>query len=145
MPGFSWPNNAKAAVSLTFDDARTTQLDVGIPILDSFGIKGTFFVSPEFVGDRLAEWQTVPVKGHEIGNHTMTHPCSECFEFVRERKNALEDYDLERMARELDDANAWIAERFGSVPTSFAYPCGHTSVGRGRDTRSYIRLTEHKV
>jgi peptidoglycan-N-acetylglucosamine deacetylase len=35
---FSWPDGARAAVSLSFDDARLSQVDVGLPILDRNGV-----------------------------------------------------------------------------------------------------------
>ena len=31
---FKWPEGKKMAISLTFDDARITQIDKGIPLLD---------------------------------------------------------------------------------------------------------------
>lgn len=140
MPDSPWPDTAQAALSLTFDDARSSQMDVGIPILNEHGIRGTFFVSYHAAEERLTEWKAAAASGHEIGNHTQTHPCSGCFDFVRERGNALEDYDLRKMAADIDQASAWIADRFGARPTSFAYPCGQTFVGRGIATRSYVPL-----
>ena len=40
--GFRWPKGKRAAVSLSFDDARTSQLDVGIPLLDRHKVPATF-------------------------------------------------------------------------------------------------------
>ena len=34
---FSWPEGKHAAISLTFDDARISQVDNGLPILDEYG------------------------------------------------------------------------------------------------------------
>ena len=47
-----FPGRAKAAVSVTFDDARPSQLDRGIPILDRHGVRGTFYVLPRRVAKR---------------------------------------------------------------------------------------------
>ena len=44
--GFPWPEGARAAVSLSFDDARPSQVDVGLPIFDRHGVKVTFFLVP---------------------------------------------------------------------------------------------------
>lgn len=140
--GFAWPEGKRAAVSLTFDDARLTQPDVGIPILDRFGVKATFYVTPRNMSERLDAWKSAVRAGHEIGNHTVTHPCSGNYSWSRD--NALEDYTLERMEKELLDANAVIAEMFGVTPRTFAYPCAQTFVGRGENTRSYVPLvTRH--
>src|SRR5437016_1452750 len=101
MPSFTWPGGARAAVSLSFDDARPSQAERGIPLLDRLGMRATFFVSPERVLDP-APWKRAAQAGHEIGNHSMTHPCSGNFPWSRD--NALEDYTLERMEKELLDA-----------------------------------------
>jgi hypothetical protein len=135
---FRWPQGKKAALSLTFDDARPSQIDTGLPILDKYRVKATFYISPENLVNRLAGWRQAVKNGHEIGNHTLTHPCTGNYAFSRE--NALEDYSLDRMTREIDDATGIILEKLGVRPTSFAYPCGQTFVGRGQDVKSYVPL-----
>ena len=45
-PDFQWPEGKKMGLSLTFDDARLSQVDKGIPLLDKYGIKATFNLSP---------------------------------------------------------------------------------------------------
>ncbi len=76
--------------------------------------------------------------GHEIGNHTLHHPCSANFPWSRE--HALEDYCLDRMEAELLAANEAIEGICGVRPRTFAYPCGQTFVGRGEALASYIPL-----
>lgn len=137
MPSFSWPNKKSAALSLSFDDARFSQLDNGVPLLDSLGVRATFYVSPPLMEKRAEEWRAV-ARNHEIGNHTLTHPCSGNFLWSRER--ALEDYTLEKMETELRDANAAIRTITGITAQTFAYPCGQTFVGHGENTRSYVPL-----
>ncbi len=134
----AWPEGKRAAVSLTFDDARPSQVDRGLGILDACGVRATFYVSPGAVEQRLDGWRRAVAAGHEIGNHTLSHPCSGNFAFSR--ANALEDYTLERMERELVDSSAAIEHLLGVVPTTFAYPCGQSFVGRGQDVRSYVPL-----
>lgn len=136
--GFSWPEGRSCAMSLSFDDARTSQVDVGIPLLDQYGVKGTFFVLPGNLEARLEGWKRAVSAGHEIGNHTVNHPCTG--NFVSARKKALEDYTLAKMHFELVEANRRIKEALGVLPTTFAYPCGEKFVGRGLDTRSYVPL-----
>ncbi|MCW5968545.1 MAG: polysaccharide deacetylase family protein [Blastocatellales bacterium] len=137
-PNFAWPGNARAAISLSFDDARTSQVDVGTALLDRYGVKATFFVVPSSVEQRLEGWKAAVAAGHEIGNHSLTHPCSGNFPWSRQK--ALEDYSLEKMHRELVEANERIRHLLGVAPETFAYPCGQTFVGRGLDTRSYVPL-----
>jgi peptidoglycan/xylan/chitin deacetylase (PgdA/CDA1 family) len=67
-------------VSLTFDDGYYSAFSKGIPILDAVGIKCTFYTITTLVNDTYdgyvtqAQLQTLYKNGHEIGNHTRTHP-----------------------------------------------------------------------
>ncbi|MBA7486634.1 hypothetical protein ES707_22195 [subsurface metagenome] len=133
---FRWPEGKRAAISLTFDDARFSQVERGLPILDEYGAKATFYVSIEPLEKRLDEWKRAIANGHEIGNHTLTHPCSGNFSFARER--ALENYTLDKMRNELEEANNIIERLLDVRPVTFAYPCGQKYVGRGRNLKSYV-------
>jgi hypothetical protein len=138
---FPWPDGKRCAVSFSFDDARPTQLDNGIPILDEFGVRGTFYVSLQPLCAARERWQAVIASGHEIGNHTVNHPCSANYHWC---KVHLEDYTLDRVAAELDDAQAAIEREVGVRPQTFAYPCGNTFVGRGEQTQSYVPLVSRR-
>lgn len=142
MTTFVWPHGHAAALSLSFDDARPSQLDFGAPVFDRHGYKATFYVSLSPLRLRAEEWKGAAANGHEIGNHTVYHPCTG--NFVWSREHALEEYTLEQMAAELDAANQQIKEIVGVEAMTFAYPCGQTFVGRGTETRSYIPLVAEK-
>lgn len=68
-------NNSERKIALTFDDGpHKTYTPEILDILDEFGIKATFFVvgcnceeNPEIVLREISS-------GHEIGNHTYSHP-----------------------------------------------------------------------
>lgn len=135
-PPFPWPDGRKAAMCLTFDDARLTQADLGIPLLNQFGVKGTFYVSFHALRQRLDAWRAAVAQGHEIGNHTVRHPCTGNFRWSRGA--ALEDFTLEQIEQDLLEANATLEEALDVKPRSFAYPCGQKFVGRGENARSYI-------
>lgn len=135
---FPWPEGKQAAVSLSFDDGRTSQVDIGLDLLERFGAKVTFYVTPSAVERRLEGWKRAAAAGHEIANHSLTHPCSGNFQWSRER--ALENYTLAMMRTELVEADRQIEALLGVRPATFAYPCGQTFVGRGVKTRSYVPL-----
>jgi beta-glucosidase len=135
---FTWPDGKKMAISLTFDDARFSQVDVGIPIMNKYEVKGTFYVSPDRMMERLTGWKEALETGHEIGNHTQTHPCTGNFPWAREK--ALESFTLKDIALEMENANRTVSEVLGITPVSFAYPCGQKFIGRGNSLRSYIPL-----
>jgi peptidoglycan/xylan/chitin deacetylase (PgdA/CDA1 family) len=135
---FLWPEGKKMALSLTFDDARLSQIDTGIPLLDKYGIKATFYISPESMLKRSDKWKSAVLNGHDIGNHSVYHPCSGNFAWSRNK--ALEEYTLQKMRTELDSANKLIKELLGIEPVSFAYPCGQTFIGRGINVKSYVPI-----
>jgi peptidoglycan/xylan/chitin deacetylase (PgdA/CDA1 family) len=136
--GFHWPNGKKVAVSLSFDDGRPSQIDVGLPLLDKHGVKATFYVNARSLGRRLEGWKKAAASGHEIGNHTNSHPCTVNLPFSR--KNALEDYTIPMMEKELDGNNTEIVRLLGVKPVTFAFPCGQKFIGRGVDVQSYVPL-----
>jgi peptidoglycan/xylan/chitin deacetylase (PgdA/CDA1 family) len=125
-------------VSLTWDDARPSQVELGVPILNRSGIRGTFYVLPRNLGRRVARWRAAAAQGHEIGNHTLNHPCTGNFVGWQTPETMLENYTLGRMERELLEANRRLRSALGVRPTSFAYCCGQSFVGRGTGLRSYI-------
>lgn len=135
---FKWPQGKQAALSISFDDARESQVTGGTQLLDQYGIKATFFVVPSSVEKQLDGWKKAVASGHEIGNHTLTHPCTGNFDFSR--KNALEDHTLNDMQKELTECNKRIKELLGVKAEVFAYPCGQKFVGRGEQTKSYVPL-----
>ena len=133
-----WPQGRRAAVSLSFDDARESQPDIGAALFERFKTKVTFYVVPPRVEGRLEGWKRLAKAGHEIANHPQLHPCSGNFAFSRDR--ALEDYTLERMRDELIESNRLLEKMLGTSPTSFAYPCGQSTLGRGVEAKSYVPL-----
>ncbi|HYE06457.1 MAG TPA: polysaccharide deacetylase family protein [Planctomycetota bacterium] len=138
---FAWPGGARAAVSITFDDGRPSQAR-GAEILAAHGLRGTFFVLMRQVAAAPEAWQAMARAGHEIGNHTRTHPCSG--NFAWSRPTALEDWTIERIAEDIDAASAEIAACFGARPRSFAYCCGQSFVGRGAGRRSYVPVVAER-
>ncbi len=133
---FSWPDNKVMALSLTFDDARPSQVEKGIPVLNRYDVDATFYVSPGNLTGKIDEWKKAIAEGHEIGNHTQTHPCTGNFPFARNK--ALESMTLHDIALEMEEANRSVEELLGVFPVSFAYPCGQKFVGRGGELRSYV-------
>jgi len=133
---FIWPEGKQIAISLSFDDARASQVDAGTALLDQYGVKATFYVVPNSVKQRLEGWKKAAATGHEIGNHSYNHPCTGNFPWSRQK--AIENYTLKTMKKELVLANQEIENLLGVKSEVFAYPCGQTYVGSGKNTRSYV-------
>jgi peptidoglycan-N-acetylglucosamine deacetylase len=139
---FKWPEGKQMALSLSWDDARPSQVQIGTAILDKYDTKATFYVLPGSVYDELGGWKKAVKAGHEIGNHSYNHPCSG--NFLWARKYALEDYSLSKMELEFDSSNEKLFQMLGVTPTQFAYPCGQTYIKRGIETQSYVPLIAEK-
>ena len=138
-PGtFPWPEGKRVAVSLSFDDARPSQADAGLAILGQHQVRATFYVMPVAVRKNLDGWKRVRDAGHEIGSHTMTHPCSGNFPWSRAR--ALEDLTRQQMRADIAKADKAIENLLSVKPGTFAYPCGQTFVGRGVERRDYVPI-----
>jgi hypothetical protein len=139
---FPWPHGKLAAISLSFDEALASQVDVGLDLLDKCGVKASFYVLPKAVKERLGGWKRAVAGGHEIGNHTMTRPCTLNYDWSVD--NPIENYSLQMIAKDIDDANAEIERSLGVTPRTFAYPCGQLFVGRGRQAQSYVHLVAER-
>jgi len=124
---FVWPPGKRAAVSLTYDDALTSQLDHALPALAGHHLRGTFFITDIAKNDD--RWKSVVARGHELAAHTMLHPCDAAQGWVK-KGNALQDYDMKRMEAELVE-NIALLKSLGAKrePFTFAYPCGSTWIG----------------
>ncbi len=125
---FVWPDGQRAAVSLSYDDAIDSQLDNAVPALDKAGIKATFYLtlSSESLRKRLPEWRALAAHGHELGNHTLFHPCSAS---LAGREWVTPDNDLDHIrasqwAAEVRVGNTMLQAIDGRTERTFTLPCG---------------------
>ena len=126
-------NGKKCAVVLTYDDALNVHVDKVLPALDSLGFKGTFYIpgSSQSFRARLDDWSAAAKMGHELGNHTLFHPCEGTApgrEWVP-RDYDLSRYTIRRMVDEITIANAFLEAIDGKTERTFAYPCGDMKAG----------------
>src|SRR5690606_14742454 len=135
-----WPEGKKMALSLSFDDARESNPTLGVALLDQYDVKATFFLVPSAVKKNLEGWKQAAASGHEMGNHSINHPCSGNFGWSG--KPSLYEYTLADMRKELEQANTEIQELLGVTPKVYAYPCGQTYLGRGANAQSFIPLID---
>lgn len=144
-----WSAGYQGAVSLTFDDGMRSQFEIGVPLLNRHGIQATFYVNPrEHDAENLARWSEAAAQGHEIGNHTVNHPCSKNFAFIADTgRRALEEMSWNEMAWELAETNRRLAAvQANPRVVSFAYPCYQPFLGKGAARVSYVPLVlEHCI
>jgi peptidoglycan/xylan/chitin deacetylase (PgdA/CDA1 family) len=124
---FSWPNGAKAAVSLAYDDALPSQLNTAIPQLNAAGLKGSFYLplSADTIQSRLADWRAAAAQGHELANHSLFHQCAKS---LPNRDWVSKDRDLDqttasRLIDEIRLGNAFLQAIDGKTQRTFTAPC----------------------
>jgi sialate O-acetylesterase len=134
---FIWPDNAQAAVCLTYDDGNDNHLDIVRPDLNQYNIKGTFYC-PGVSGSlhhRMDEWRELVKDGHELGNHSLVHPCLriDANNNVRGKflkpENQLEGYTVRQMVTELYIANTLLKAVDGDTNRTYGYTCSDHFAG----------------
>ncbi len=125
-------HNKKAAVVLTYDDAVNQHLDNAIPVLDSLGLKATFYITgySASIHTRMNDWRTIAANGHELGNHTLYHPCvgGAGREWVKPDYD-MNHYTVQRMVDEARMNNVLLQALDGKTTRTFAFTCGDMKIG----------------
>lgn len=77
----TWQGDRAGAFAFTFDDGQREQAAIAGPMLDALGLKATFVINPGKTATgpdgwfaSWDQWRALAKNGHEIGNHSMTHP-----------------------------------------------------------------------
>ena len=129
--GLPWQGK-KCAVVLTYDDAIDQHLDNAVPLLDSLGLKATFFITAysKSIQARMPEWKKLSDHGHELGNHTLFHPCfgGPGRGWVKAEYD-LRNYTVRRMIDETRMTNIFLQSLDGKTRRTFAFTCGDMKIG----------------
>ena len=125
-------NGKKCAVVITYDDAIDQHLDNAAPLLDSLGLKASFYITAfsNSVQKRMNEWKNLDKKGHELGNHTLFHPCvgGKGREWVKPEYD-MRSYTVQQMIDETRMTNLFLQALDGKTKRTFAYTCGDMKIG----------------
>jgi peptidoglycan-N-acetylglucosamine deacetylase len=111
--GRFWPTrNREPAnrVALTFDDGPSEWTEPILEILSAHGAHATFFVIGNLAQRRADLVRRMVTDGHEVGNHTWSHP------------RLAEDCDDARVREELVRTNEVLTEILGFPPNRFRAP-----------------------
>ena len=115
-------------VALSFDDGPDPEWTPKIlDILKKYNVKGTFFMIGEVAEDNIGVMQRVYREGHEIGNHTWTHPD------ISEISNRQVDLEL-NLTERLFASEAWRAAALLPAALFHRPGAGHERSGRSRST-----------
>src|SRR4030095_4096577 len=128
---FKWPNGAKAAFCLTYDDALKSHISTVVPILKRYHFKATFYptLASSSIKLEMEKWKSLVKDGHELGNHTVYHPCRKSeAQWVKDYLD-LDKYTTEQILAEIEVANTFLQALDGKKTRTFAYPCTHMYAG----------------
>lgn len=97
-------------IALTFDDGPSEWTEPILDILAANGARATFFVIGSLAEGRADVLRRMIEDGHEVGNHTWSHPW------------LARDCDDSRVEDELERTNATLARLLGRPPHRFRAP-----------------------
>ena len=106
-------------VVITFDDNYVDNWAEYLPMLDSAGVKATFYICRynRFTADQKAKLKLIESHGHEIAFHSTNH--YNMMDYVYKHKHTMEEW----MKYEIEDGLKMM-NADGFYPKTFAYPAG---------------------
>lgn len=126
-------DTSSPAVALTFDDGPSQETSAVLDLLDARNLKATFFMIGRAVERHPEVARRVAAEGHEIGNHSYSHP-------IYLFRTAAET------ARQLERAQEVIGRVTGVCPRFARPPCGvRTRAYFGAARRLALRTVQWDV
>lgn len=124
------PGHRRCIVSLCYDDALPCHFETVAPLLEQYGTRGTFYphLHSRFLRD-LTAWRRVAAAGHELGNHTIFHPCYD--QKWLDRTYHLRHYSPQRWRDEVSLANSVLNLADGQTRRTFGNTCHDNQLGEG--------------
>jgi len=111
---------ARGEIALTLDDGPDPVLTPQVlALLDAAGVQATFFVIGERAAAHPGLLREIVRRGHGVQNHSWRHP------------HAFSVFGPRRIARELQQAQAFLHDATGERPTLFRAPAGLRNVFLG--------------
>lgn len=133
--------NRGPLVSFTFDDCPQSAFEHGHPMLQRFGVCGTFYIASGSIGRRFKQWTVISeagVKalsdaGHEIGLHSHAH------DPAGRLSTAAFKADL---GHNRDVLSAILPDK---AFTNYAYPYGRATLRRKRQLSALVRSSRSVI
>lgn len=97
-------------IGLSFDDGPSAWTNPILELLAGHGVRATFFLVGSIVERNEDLVRRISAEGHEVGNHTWSHP------------KLARDCDDERVRSELARTNDLLEQILGAPPALFRAP-----------------------
>lgn len=105
----------KGAISLAYDGADPSHLELVVPKLGELGLRATFFLPSVELLERARDWMAAHYDGHEMGSHSL-------FGYTDERGN-LPNWTMDMVESDLRMSRKLLTELFPrQTDFPFAYP-----------------------
>lgn len=131
---YHWPNASRAAVTLTYDGTRRGHAELVLPLLDSIGLHGTFFVEPTTFLEDPSTWCAAAERGHLLGNG--------CLLGAADPDGSLPRWTKAAIASEIDATDQLLKEfRVGGERSPFAFPWGQPLCAGHEDYRELLEAS----
>lgn len=142
----TWPNGAQAALSLTYDDALPGHRTQVANELRRHSLAATFY-APIRSRDLLSNpeaWRELAKEGHELGNHSIFHPCRQGEKMKSWLKDCydLKKYTADQLRNELEIASFALRLIDGKATRSYGNTCCNTTIGDGENEESMDEVLE---
>ncbi|MHB8124839.1 MAG: polysaccharide deacetylase family protein [Desulfitobacteriaceae bacterium] len=98
-------------IALTFDDGPDESTEEILDVLKKYNVKATFFVVGKNCLERIDTLKRISLEGHEVGNHTYTHP-------------KFRAKSCEQISQELEKTSQVIFQTINYFPQYFRPPGG---------------------
>ncbi len=136
---FTWPEARKGAVSITYDDALPCHFDIVGPAFEAHGLHATFYTNILPLMRHPQAWREMAAKGHELGNHSIFHPCrkhnADRMQWLPDAYD-LQAYTAQRWHDEMAAASFSLSLLDGQQERSFGNTCCNTELGQGESEQS---------
>ena len=118
-------------VYLTFDDGPSIYTTQILDVLDTYGVKATFFVTGNKVALEHPEWyQEIVGRGHTIGMHSYSHVYSDVYA------------SKESFIADLTQIRAFVSETTGVTPKYYRFPGGSSNTVSSVDMKILCKYIE---
>lgn len=108
-------------VYLTFDDGPSIYTEQILDILDTYGVKATFFVTGAQAEEHPEWYREIVERGHTLGMHTYSHVYSDIY---KSKANFIRDFTKLR---------SYVKETTGVDPKYYRFPGGSSNTVSGTD------------
>lgn len=125
-------SEAPHKVYLTFDDGPSAYTDDILDILDSYGVKATFFVVGKDSESDIEAYKRIVEEGHTLGMHSYSHVYSKIYS------------SEENFTDDLDSITTLLESATGREPQFYRFPGGSSNSVSSLDMHRFINILDDR-